>query len=209
MKGSVRFVFSTRLFRTFAPVATGALLVLSLAACGSAQSSAAPDRRGGAQAVGAATGDQVKIIPVDQRQHAPPVKGTTLKGKTLRLSAYRGKVVVVNFWASWCAPCRAEAPALEHVYKRTRSDGVRFLGVDIKDDRDAALAFYRTHDVGYPSIYDQPGRVALLFRDTVPPSAIPSTIVIDQRGRIAARVIGQASRSTLGDIVTQLASGGS
>lgn len=135
---------------------------------------------------------------------APAIEGTTVQGGRLDLASFKGKVVVVNFWASWCAPCRAEAPTLQKVSEETKASGVQFVGVDIKDGKDNAAAFQRTFKITYPSLYDQAGQIALSFRD-VPPNAVPSTLVIDRQGRIAARAIGSISYSPLRDIVTKLA----
>jgi thiol-disulfide isomerase/thioredoxin len=138
------------------------------------------------------------------RKPAPQVQGTTLDGKPFKLADLNGKVVVVNFWASWCAPCRAEAPSLEQIYEKNKASGVRFLGVDIKDGQDNAKAFVRTFKITYPSLYDQAGQIALAFRD-IPPNAVPSTLVIDRQGKIAARVIGSVPYSRLQDLVTKVA----
>ncbi|GAA3752284.1 TlpA family protein disulfide reductase [Salinactinospora qingdaonensis] len=137
----------------------------------------------------------------EERQPAPQISGETLEGDALRLADYEGSVVVVNFWASWCAPCRAETPVLQEVHAEHEAAGLEFLGINIKDDRTAAKAFDREREVDYPSLYDQPGTIAQAFRDTVPPKAIPSTIVIDRQGRIAARAIGPVNYNDLTGLV--------
>ncbi|MCO5968027.1 MULTISPECIES: TlpA family protein disulfide reductase [Actinoallomurus] len=141
---------------------------------------------------------------IKNRKPAPQVKGTTLDGKPYDLAAQSGKVTVVNFWASWCAPCRAEAPTMEQIYEQTKGSGVQFLGVDIKDGKDNAQAFLRTFKITYPSLYDQAGQVALAFRD-IPPNAVPSTLVIDRHGKVAVRIIGSVPYSHLRDLVTKVA----
>jgi thiol-disulfide isomerase/thioredoxin len=141
---------------------------------------------------------------IKDRRPAPAVEGTTLDGKPLKLADFRGKVIVVNFWASWCAPCRAEAPTLQQVFDDTKASGVQFVGVDIKDSKDNAQAFSRTFKITYPSFSDQAGQIAVAFRD-VPPNAVPSTLVIDRHGAIAARAIGPVTYGPLKDIVTRLA----
>ncbi|WP_106244933.1 TlpA family protein disulfide reductase [Allonocardiopsis opalescens] len=143
----------------------------------------------------------VTTYPVAERQPAPEVSGETLDGEPLDLADYRGQVVVVNFWASWCPPCRAETPALEEVYTENRDRGLAFVGIDFKDTRTAAQAFVRNYGVSYPSLYDQPGLIAQSFHGTVPPAAIPSTLVIDREGRIAARVIGSTTYTGLTELV--------
>lgn len=139
-----------------------------------------------------------------ERKPAPQIEGPTLDGEQVSLAAYKGDVVVLNFWASWCAPCVAEAPVLKEVAAKTKAKGVEFLGVAFKDDKAAALAFERNHKPGYPSLHDQPGRVALAFQGTVPPAAIPSTLIIDRRGRIAGRALGAVKYTDLLDAVTKV-----
>jgi thiol-disulfide isomerase/thioredoxin len=121
------------------------------------------------------------------------------------LSEYAGKVVVVNVWGSWCAPCRAEAPMLADAARDLAARDVVFLGIDSRDpSRAAAQAFVRRFDVPYPSIYDQRGRTLLSFRGTLTPNSVPSTVIIDTRGRVAASVLGEISRTTLYDLVDEV-----
>src|SRR4029079_2348822 len=114
------------------------------------------------------------------RTDAPELRGDLVDGGTFDLSDHAGKVVVINFWGSWCRPCWAEADDLEKVYRSTKANGAVFIGVDTRDARDEAAAFLREHDVTYPSIFDPPGKAALGF--DVPPTAVPSTILIDRQG---------------------------
>ncbi|MDF5754951.1 TlpA disulfide reductase family protein [Spongiactinospora sp. TRM90649] len=159
----------------------------------------------GSQGGGPSTGDtrfvpgdgKMSVFTADARKPAPKVEGTSLDDGPISLAAYRGKIVVLNFWASWCAPCVAEAPVLKDVAAATKADGVEFLGVAFKDDKAAAKAFERNHQPGYPSLYDQPGKVALAFQGTVPPAAIPATLIIDREGRIAARALGAVKYTDL------------
>ena len=131
-------------------------------------------------------------LPVGQRRTPGPVSGTTLDGRHLSLEQYAGKVVVLNVWGSWCAPCRREAPTLVAAARDLSKDGVVFLGVNTKDaSADNALAFQRRYDVPYPSFFDPSGRTLLAFHRTLPPSAIPSTVVIDRQGRVAASILGE------------------
>ena len=127
------------------------------------------------------------------RPAAPAVSGTTLAGSKFRLSADRGRIVVLNFWGSWCAPCRTEAPALAALATHFKSAAVRFVGDDVHDSPAAAQAFERTFNVGYPSLNDPGEQVALAFHGTVPPVAIPTTLLIDRTGHIAGRVVGGVS----------------
>jgi thiol-disulfide isomerase/thioredoxin len=141
-------------------------------------------------------------LAVEDRKEPGEVAGETLDGEPISLDDYEGKTVVVNVWGSWCAPCRAEAPDLAAASEELADDGVEFLGINSRDlDRAAAQAFQRRFEVPYPSIYDQQGKTLLAFRGTLSPNAIPSTVVIDDQGRVAASVIGEVSRSTLVGLV--------
>ena len=148
------------------------------------------------------SGTVQEIVPAERK--APPVaSGETLDGKKVALTDFRGKVTVVNFWASWCAPCRGEAPSLEQVHAATKGKGVEFLGVAFKDGKANAQAFERRFKVGYPSLFDEDGRITLAFRE-VPPNAIPTTLVLDRQGRVAARVIGATTYSKLNPLVAKI-----
>jgi thiol-disulfide isomerase/thioredoxin len=124
---------------------------------------------------------------------APRVTGNTLTGSKFALAQDRGHVVVLNFWGSWCTPCRSEAPVLAQLSRHFAPSGVRFLGIDIRDSPANAEAFQRNFNIGYPSLNDPGDVIALDFRNTVPPAGIPTTLVIGSGGRIAARVIGEVS----------------
>jgi thiol-disulfide isomerase/thioredoxin len=157
-----------------------------------------------------ATGDKGYIsgegviteLPAAQRQAPGTVAGESLDGKHLSLAAERGKVVVVNVWGSWCPPCRAEADVLVAAAHELRRQGVVFLGINSRDPSAAqARAFVRRYDVPYPSIYDPSGKNLLAFRGTLGPTSIPSTVVIDPRGRVAASILGEVtSKQTLIDL---------
>ena len=139
------------------------------------------------------------VLPAAERDGAPTVAGTTLEGGALDLTTLRGKVVVVNMWASWCAPCRGEAGTLEKVYGETKAQGVEFVGIVSggKDSIDNAKAFQRRFDVSYPSMFDADNSLVLAFRGQLPPAAIPTTLVLDREGRVAARALGPVDRSRL------------
>ncbi len=98
------------------------------------------------------------------RTAAPAVGGTTLSGSKLNLSSYRGDVVVLNFWGSWCAPCRKEAPTLAVLAEQYQGKNVKFVGVDIRDQASAAQAFVQNFDISYPSLNDPADEIALDFR---------------------------------------------
>ncbi len=185
------------------PAAAAAALacVLVLTSCSSG--SATADGPAAPQLETLDTGDD-GLIAVEDRQPAPALSGTTLDGETLAVADLRGEVVVLNFWASWCAPCRAEAPTLNEVAARTADQGVRFVGVNVKDERGPAQAFERTQAVAYPSLHDQPGRLLLQFRRVVPQTP-PTTLVLDRDGRIAAFFAGEVRLTELLGPVEQIA----
>jgi thiol-disulfide isomerase/thioredoxin len=138
------------------------------------------------------------------RPAAPRVTATTLTGGSFQLSADRGAVVVLNFWGSWCTPCREEAPALGTLARHFSGADVRFVGVDIRDNTASAEAFMRTFRISYPSLNDPNDAIALDFAGTVPPAGIPTTLVIDRSGRIAARIVGTASYNGLRSLIAQV-----
>jgi thiol-disulfide isomerase/thioredoxin len=142
------------------------------------------------------------VAPAD-RKPVGKVAGNLLGGGSFDLAAWRGDVVVVNFWESNCEPCRTEAQALNQVYLDNRANGVRFLGVDIRDGQAQAGQFVRSHHVPYPSLFDPSGQAGLAFIP-LPPNATPTTIVLDRRGRIAARQSGSILYTQLRDLVAHL-----
>ena len=176
-----------------------ALLAGVLSACGGAPATGAK---------GYVSGEGViNQVPVAHRREPGTVAGVTLDGKHLSLRALRGKVVVVNVWGSWCPPCRAEADNLVSAARQLTPKGVAFVGIDSRDPSTAqARAFVRTYRVPYPSIYDPSGRNLLAFHGTLGPTSIPSTVVIDRRGRVAASILGEVtSTATLVEIAEQVA----
>jgi thiol-disulfide isomerase/thioredoxin len=136
-----------------------------------------------------------------ERPAAPAISGDLLGGGSYDLAGKQGKVVVINFWGSWCAPCRAEADDLEAVHKEQPE--VEFLGINIRDERDKAMAFASERS-SYPSIFDPPGRQALKFRD-VPPNMIPATIIVDKQGKIAIVIRKAVLKEDLASMVAEVA----
>ena len=126
-----------------------------------------------------------EVVPVGERSTAPEFSGELLDGSSFDSASLAGDIVVLNFWGSWCAPCRIETPEFQMVYEEVGAEGVQFLGVDVKDERQLAIAFYADKGVEYPSMFDPRGEVALAFRG-FPANAVPSTILIDRDGRVAA-----------------------
>ena len=165
----------------------------------------------GGRAAGAGTGTSGQSVgttsfPAGHRPSAPQVSGASLTGAPLRLSDYRGRVVVLNFWASWCDPCRAEGPVLARLWRDNQPRGIQFIGVDVSDGRAQAQAFERHFGIGYPSLYDPSAAVELAFGRVIPP-ALPDTLVIDRNGDVAARIIGQVTFAGLQRLLSQVLEG--
>jgi thiol-disulfide isomerase/thioredoxin len=149
------------------------------------------------------TTDGVVQCTPAQRPQVKDITGDLLEGGTYDIAKDRGKVVVVNFWGSWCAPCRAEADDLEKTYQATSAKGVTFLGVNSRDDRDAAIAFERGTGVTYPSMYDFDGKVALKF--DVTQASTPATLILDRQGRIAVALRQATTITQLQPLVEKVA----
>jgi thiol-disulfide isomerase/thioredoxin len=130
------------------------------------------------------------VIGEDQRAPAPAFSGELLDGTSFQSSSLGGDVAVINFWGSWCVPCRVETPEFQAVHAEVADRGVQFLGIDVKDERQLAVAFVERLGVAYPSIFDPRGEVALAFRG-FPANVVPSTILLDRAGRVAAVYTGQ------------------
>jgi thiol-disulfide isomerase/thioredoxin len=145
-----------------------------------------------------------QTIPAGDRRSAPEVRGELLSGGELDTGSLHGRVVLLNFWASWCGPCRVESPDLDAVYRQTRVRGVQVVGVAVKDDEQALRAFVATKKISYPSLFDPNGKVTLRFRD-FPPRGLPYTIVLDKQGRVAAVYLSPLLRQDIEPVVLRLA----
>lgn len=182
--------------RTIGALTVAALLAGGAAACSTTGSNAIGSK-------GYAAGDgAVVTIPAEERELAPVLSGELLGGGSADLSQSKGKVVVLNVWAAWCGPCREEAPALAEA-DRLLPDAA-FYGIDTKDDAATAEAFVRSNAVPYPSFFDQDGSLVLDLQSVVNVQARPSTVVLDEQGRVAASIAGPTTAITLKDIVQSL-----
>ena len=143
-----------------------------------------------------------EVIPEEDRAAAPEFSGTLLgTGEAFDSSLLAGQVGVLNFWGSWCAPCRVETPEFSEVAADLADGGVQFLGINVKETSEQfALAFIDRFQISFPSLYDPRGEVALAFRD-YPANAIPSTVVLDQENRVAAVYTGEVSQEDLRRVI--------
>jgi peroxiredoxin len=144
------------------------------------------------------------LYAAGHRAQAPDFSGSTLTGAPLRFSAYRGKVVVLNFWGSWCVPCRSESATLAVVAEQYQTAGVAFLGVDVRDNTASAVAFTRSHGITYPSVTDPNDTITLDFSTAVPIAGTPTTLVIDKSGHVAGAVFGEATYPELTAILAKV-----
>lgn len=162
--------------------------VLGLSACSGGTN--AVDQNSNNQFRYVQANEKGSVIEAVKRKQAGPVAGTLLSGGNYRLADDRGKVVVLNFFASWCPPCQVETPQFDSVYRERKSSGVQFIGMDVKDpSKGAAQSWIKDKGVTFPVVYDEAARSAIQLGD-VPMAALPSTVVIDKQGRVAAVYVG-------------------
>ncbi len=129
-----------------------------------------------------------------ERGDVVDLSGTSFEGAAVDLADFRGQVVLVNTWYAACPPCRAEAPELVALDAR---DDVQLVGLNSRDDAATAEAFQRTFSVEYPSIDDGDGKATAQLQGLVAINAVPTTLVLDPEGRVAARAVGRVEASTL------------
>ncbi|MGW0785261.1 TlpA family protein disulfide reductase [Streptomyces sp. NPDC002913] len=181
--------------------ATAVAGALTLSACGDGT------KAGGGGNTNFVTGSGgISTVAAGERTDAPKLDGTTLDGKALDVADYKGKVVVLNVWGSWCGPCRAEAKHFAKVSKDTADQDVQFIGINTRDtQRAAAVNFEQDYGVTYPSLYDPTGKLLLRFpKGTLNAQAIPSTVVIDRNGKLAARTLAAIDETKLREMIDPL-----
>lgn len=181
---------------------TAAGLAPVLAACAGGDDSLAAQAGGGDGKNYIAGDGSVLEFGPDDRGEPVEFSATGFDGAAVTAESLRGAPALLNFWYAACAPCRIEAPHLVSLHDEFAPQGVRFLGVNVRDTATTAQAFERTFSIPYPSVEDARGDVLLRMTDYVPPQAVPSTLVLDAQGRVSARVLGAIEESTLRALLT-------
>lgn len=177
-------------------VVTGAVVAVQLGGFLSAGQDAAAE----GPSVAAGNRTVTEYAPED-RGEPVTLSGTGLTGEAIDIAAWRGDVVVINVWGSWCAPCREEAPILAATSAAYADQGVRFVGINVRDNSAAAIAFEESYGISYPSIDDSNGKALLSLAEHLPGAGVPVTLLLDRDGRPAARVLGAVQESTLTALV--------
>ncbi|MET1087661.1 MAG: TlpA disulfide reductase family protein [Arthrobacter sp.] len=172
-----------------------------LAGCAAPDSLATQARAGDNKNYIAGDGS-VSEYTADTRAPAVEMTGKLFDGSVINSAGWRGNVTVLNVWYAACAPCRKEAPDLEALHQEFKNDGVAFYGINVRDTAATAAAFERTFGTTYPSFNDADGSILLALADHVPPRAVPTTLVLDKQGRVSARVLGLAEKSTLKALIS-------
>lgn len=191
---------SVRRNPTRAAVALVASAALFLSAC-SGKNAVDQSSIGGGYQFKSATKLGSLVAPAS-RQPARNFTGDLLSGGKTSLAATKGKVVVINFWASWCGPCKVETPQFDLLYRRIAPKGVAFLGIDTKDDREHAQTFVDGYKISYPIIFDEAGETALHLGNI--PANLPFTVLLDKQGKVAAVYFGGLTVKDLDGPINQL-----
>ncbi len=146
------------------------------------------------------------VYAVADRKPVGPVTGDLIGGGAYSLAADKGQVVVINFWATWCGPCKTETPQFDALYRQLHPQGqVDFVGVDVKElSRDAGTSFVTDNKISYPILWDEPGKTALELGH-VPSTSLPFTVIIDKQQRVAAVYLQALTPADLTPVLTSLA----
>ncbi|MGA1390861.1 MAG: TlpA family protein disulfide reductase [Candidatus Nanopelagicales bacterium] len=178
------------------------LLVISLliTSCATPVSNISSDSESGF-----VSGDGTSIfLNQNERKPAPELSNVEFLSSEIDLKTLKNKVVLINVWGSWCSPCRKEAPELEELYLKNKADNVEFIGINIRDSKISATRFIENFSITYPNIFDRDGKLLLGYKDSLPANAIPSTILIDKNGLVAARQLGPIDKSLIQGFITEL-----
>ena len=154
---------------------------------------------------GFVSGDGTSVFLIkSERKPAPILENVEFLSKEINLKELENKVVLINVWGSWCSPCRKEAPELEELYLKNKDKNVEFIGINIRDSRISANRFIENFSITYPNIFDRDGKLLLDYKDSLPANAIPSTILIDKNGLVAARQLGPIDKSLIQGFISEL-----
>lgn len=197
---------STSRHRTRASTLVALLVtaVLFITGC-SAQNNSLADQANAGDNKNYIAGDgSVAEYAPDSRSEPVDITGELYDGTTVDSSQWAGNVTVLNVWYAACAPCRVEAPVLQTLSRSFAPDGVRFYGINVRDEKPTAEAFERNFGVTYPSFMDRDGKLLLSLTSYVPPQAVPTTLVLDREGRVSARILGIADESTLKTLISDV-----
>lgn len=184
--------FSRKQALSLAGVATA----LFLTGCSSSNDSLASQADAG-DSKGYIAGDG-SVTEYSEEERSEPVTftGTLYDGSTITAEELRGKPALLNFWYAGCAPCRSEAPHLVELHEKF-GDKVQFYGVNVRDEKGTAEAFENNFKIKYKSFKDADGKVLYNLSKFVPAQAVPTTLILDAQGRVAARILGEIDSSIL------------
>jgi thiol-disulfide isomerase/thioredoxin len=185
------------MLRVAAAAAVAAVALASSSCAGNSRHSDGCFRFSTASTVG-------KVVAAGDRQPTCGFTGSLLNGGTFTLSQDSGKVVVVNFWAQWCGPCKVETPQFDLMYRANKANGVDFVGIDTKDTRDQAEPFVKNYNITYPIVFDEPGRTAVAL-GKIPSNGLPFTVLVDKHQRIAAVYLSTLTAKDLQPVLDLLA----
>jgi peroxiredoxin len=144
-----------------------------------------------------------KTYPVGDRKSAGGFTANLIDGGKISLAQDAGKVIVINFWATWCGPCTTETPQLDSVYRANKAKAVQFIGVDTKDNRDSATAFIHDNDITFPIVFDEQGETAVRL-GKIPALGLPFTVLIDKQQRVAAVYLSKLTPKDLQPVLDKL-----
>ena len=179
-------------------IAALAIVGFSLTTSACANDSLAEQFRSGDNKNYIAGDGTVTEFVLGSRPKAASWSGISESGELISSDQLKGVITVMNFWYAGCAPCRIEMPELIKLQDEFLSDGVQFIGVNVRDSAETSLAFARKINMNFPSVMDaKTGSVVLGFTGVVTPQAVPTTLVIDAEGNVSARVLGRIDMGIL------------
>jgi thiol-disulfide isomerase/thioredoxin len=188
--------------RLFALLACSTLTVAAVAAC-SGGKDAVDQGAGGQFRYHDVTAHGKAIAPAD-RKAVGKVSGDLLGGGPFSLAEQKGKVVVLNFWGSWCGPCQVESPQFDSLYRTVKGQGVEFVGLDVKETtRSKPESFIKDNQITYPNVWDPKAKTAIQL-GKVPMVGLPWTVIVDKQQRVAAVYSGPVQPADLRPVLTQL-----